>query len=104
MDIDEITRNRNNKMRPEDVISFYRQALHNNRNWLEQAIREKDTEEIERISIFIERGERELSYAETRLTKHAPDVVDSAASVSISPASEVSTSQAESTPATTQVM
>ena len=38
------------------------------------------------------------------LTKHAPDVVESAASVSISPASEVSASEAESTPATTQVM
>ena len=37
-------------------------------------------------------------------TKHAPDVVDSAASVSISPALEVSASEAESTPATTQVM
>ena len=35
--------------------------------------------------------------------KHAPDVVESAASVSISPASEVSASEAESTPATTQV-
>ena len=40
----------------------------------------------------------------SRLTKHAPDVVESAASVSISPASEVSASEAESTPATTQVM
>lgn len=38
------------------------------------------------------------------LTKHAPDVVDSVASVSISPASEVSASEADSTPATTQVM
>lgn len=38
------------------------------------------------------------------LTKHAPDVVDSAASVSISPASEVSASEADSTPVTTQVM
>jgi hypothetical protein len=42
--------------------------------------------------------------AETCLTKHAPDVVDSAASVSISIASEVSASEADSTPATTQVM
>ncbi len=37
-------------------------------------------------------------------TKHAPDVVDSAASVSIFPASEASASEADSTPATTQVM
>ena len=41
---------------------------------------------------------------ERNLTKHAPDVVESAASVSTSPASEVSASEAESTPATTQVM
>jgi hypothetical protein len=67
MNLDEIIRNRNNKMCPEDVISFYRQALYNNRYWLAQAIRENDTKEIERISVFIERGERELSYAETRL-------------------------------------
>ena len=39
-----------------------------------------------------------------RPTKHAPDVVESAASVSISPASEVSASEADSTPAPTQVM
>lgn len=38
------------------------------------------------------------------LTKHAPDVVESAASVSISLTSEVSASEADSTPATTQVM
>jgi hypothetical protein len=37
-------------------------------------------------------------------TKHAPDVVESAASVSILPASEVSASEADSTPSTTQVM
>ena len=37
-------------------------------------------------------------------TKHAPDVVESAASVSISTASEVSASKADSSPATTQVM
>jgi len=37
-------------------------------------------------------------------TKHAPDVVESAASVSIFPTSEVSASEAESQPATTQVM
>ena len=73
MDIDEIMRNRNNKMKPEDVISFYRQALHNNRNWLAQAIRENDTSEIDRISIFIERAARELSFAETRLTQRATD-------------------------------
>jgi len=73
MSLDETIRSRNNKMRPEDVISFYRQALHNNRNWLAQSIRENDTEEVERISIFIERGERELSYAETRLTMLALD-------------------------------
>jgi len=36
--------------------------------------------------------------------KHAPDVVESAASVSISNTSEVSASKADSTPATTQVM
>ena len=41
---------------------------------------------------------------ERLLTKHAPDVVESAASVSISTASEVSASEADSTPATTQVM
>jgi glycine/serine hydroxymethyltransferase len=40
----------------------------------------------------------------SRPTKHAPDVVESAASVSIPPASEVSASEADSTPATTQVM
>ena len=39
-----------------------------------------------------------------RPTKHAPDVVESAASVSIFPASEVPASEADSTPATTQVM
>jgi hypothetical protein len=38
------------------------------------------------------------------LTKHAPDAVESAASVGIFPASEVSASEAGSTPATTQVM
>ena len=38
------------------------------------------------------------------LTKHAPDVVESAASSEISPASEVPASEAESKPATTQVM
>lgn len=37
---------------------------------------------------------------ESRPTKHAPDVVDSVASVSIPPASEVSASEANSTPAT----
>lgn len=37
-------------------------------------------------------------------TKHAPDVVESVASVSISTASEVSASEADSSPATTQVM
>ncbi len=41
---------------------------------------------------------------EERLTKHAPDVVESTASVGVSPASEVSASEADSTPATTQVM
>ena len=40
----------------------------------------------------------------SRLTQRAPDVVESAASVSIFPASEVSASQGESTSATTQVM
>jgi hypothetical protein len=39
-----------------------------------------------------------------RPKKHAPDVVESAASVSISPSSEVSASEADSNPATTQVM
>ncbi len=39
-----------------------------------------------------------------RLTKHAPDVVESATSSDILPASEVSASKADSTPATTQVM
>lgn len=38
------------------------------------------------------------------LTQRAPDVVESAASVSIFPASEVSASESDSTPATTQVM
>ena len=41
---------------------------------------------------------------ERKLTKHAPDVVESATSVSIFPTSEVSASEAESKPATTQVM
>ncbi len=41
---------------------------------------------------------------EFRPTKHAPDVVESAASVSISTTSEVSASEADSSPATTQVM
>ena len=45
-----------------------------------------------------------VMYRAIRPTKHAPDVVESAASVSISPASEVSASEAESKPATTQVM
>jgi len=40
----------------------------------------------------------------SRRTKHAPDVVESAASSDISHASEVSASKAGSTPATTQVM
>ena len=39
-----------------------------------------------------------------RPTKHAPDAVDSAASSDISTTSEVSASEADSTPATTQVM
>lgn len=38
------------------------------------------------------------------LTKHAPEVVESAASISIPTASEVSASEADSSPATTQVM
>ena len=38
------------------------------------------------------------------LTKHAPDVVESAASTSSFQPSEVSASEAESTPATTRVM
>lgn len=42
--------------------------------------------------------------ARSHLTKHAPDVVESAASSNILPASEVSASEAESKPATTQVM
>ena len=46
----------------------------------------------------------ERCYQCFRPTKHAPDVVESAASVSISHASEVSASEAESTPSTTQVM
>lgn len=41
---------------------------------------------------------------ERRPTQHAPDVVESAASVSIFPASEVSALEADTTPATTQVM
>jgi len=45
-----------------------------------------------------------VMYRAIHPTKHAPDVVDSAASVSIPPASEVSASEADSTPATTQVM
>jgi len=55
-----------------------------------------DDDVIEAVTIHFLAG--------TRPTKHAPDVVDSAASVSISPASEVSASEADSTPATTQVM
>ena len=55
---------------------------------------------------LIERTQRlfGVSAYEIRPTKHAPDVVESAASVSISPASEVSAPEAVSTPATTQVM
>ena len=45
-----------------------------------------------------------LVLLESRPTKHAPDVVESAASSDISPASEVSALEAGSTPATTQVM
>ena len=45
-----------------------------------------------------------LEMLEAHLTKHAPDVVEFAASVSIHHASEVSASEADSTPATTQVM
>jgi len=41
---------------------------------------------------------------EIRPTKHAPDVVESAASSEISTTSEVSASEADSSPATTQVM
>ncbi len=40
----------------------------------------------------------------SRPTKHAPDVVESAASSEISTTSEVSASEADSSPATTQVM
>ena len=45
-----------------------------------------------------------LEMLEAHLTKHAPDVVESEASSEISTASEVSASEADSTPATTQVM
>ena len=99
MNLDETIRNRNNKMRPEDVISFYRQALHNNRNWLAQAIRENNTKEIKRISIFIERGERELSYAKTRLTTRAVDEGDSPAQMAFTTPEHLSTEEADSTPA-----
>ena len=44
------------------------------------------------------------SQIEAHLTKHAPDVVESAASSEILPASEVSASEADSNTATTQVM
>jgi SAM-dependent methyltransferase len=43
-------------------------------------------------------------FTKTHLTKHAPDVGDSAASSDIFPASEVSALQGESAPAPTQVM
>ena len=46
----------------------------------------------------------ERCYQCFRPTKHAPDVVESAASSDISPTPEVSVLQAESTPAPTQVM
>ena len=46
----------------------------------------------------------EFASGECLPTKHAPDVVVSAASASISPASEVSASEADSSPVTTQVM
>lgn len=60
-------------------------------------------------SIFLELADIDLpeySYLAISVcpTKHAPDVVESAASVGISPTSEVSASEAESNPATTQVM
>ena len=45
-----------------------------------------------------------LGGCKAHLTKHAPDVVESAASSGIVTASEVSASEAESTPATMQVM
>ena len=47
---------------------------------------------------------REAWQIEIRPTPHAPDVVDSAASSDISHASEVSASEADTKPATTQVM
>lgn len=53
------------------------------------------------VSVY---GKEYWSIIAPHLTKHAPDVVESAASVSIFPASEVSASQGESTSATTQVM
>lgn len=62
-------------------------------------------EDKQRHKKDVSRLRRRLSKQECRLlTKHAPDVVDSAASVSISIASEVSASEVDSTPATTQVM
>lgn len=45
-----------------------------------------------------------LAYPKRNLTSHAPDVVESAASSEILPASEVSASEADSNTATTQVM
>ena len=50
------------------------------------------------------RGWRLCRRCSAHLTKHAPDVVESASSVSISIASEISASEADSSTATTQVM
>jgi len=62
-----IYRDRNNKMNAQDVLSFYKPALHNNKNWLESARTYKDTEEISRFEAFIDRAETEIEFAEQRL-------------------------------------
>ena len=62
-------------------------------------------EDKQRHKKDVSRLRRRLSKQECRLlTKHAPDVVESAASSDIPATSEVSASEAESKPATTQVM
>jgi hypothetical protein len=62
-----IYRDRNNKMNAQSVIDFYTQALYNNRKWLEDAINNHNLKEEERIKKFVDRGERELEFAQSRL-------------------------------------
>ena len=99
-------------------------AVHNERNFIIAPIREhsqKPDEQYEKIERLYPNAKKLELFARRRRegwdafgnecegsirlpTKHAPDVWDSAASTSIILPSEVSASQAESTPAHTQVM